>query len=138
MTGATTSEQTQAIKMDDLVERYIKLRDKKAEIEARHKAELRPLNDAMAQVEQFLLGQLQNLGVESVKTRYGTPYITKHTSVTTEDKTEFFGFCKDNDLWELADVRPSKTGVLGYMDEKGTLPPGLKYAEAKVLNIKRA
>lgn len=76
-------------KVEDVVAQYIKLRDKKAEITARHKEELAPYSEAMEKMEAWLLAQMQAVGADSFKTQHGTAFKASAASVTMADPVVF-------------------------------------------------
>ena len=77
--------------IDDVVRKYIELRDRKNEISKRHAEELQPLNDGMYAIETWLLNQMNTLGVDSLKTSSGTPYKAVSNSVKLTDAGAFKG-----------------------------------------------
>jgi hypothetical protein len=125
------------IPVDQLVDRYIKLRDKVERLKKQHKEELEPIQTAMVQVEKFLLGHLQTQGVDSMKTAFGTPYVQTFRSVSVGDKAEYLNWVRETGNWEALDVRALKEPIIAYKEEHQDLPPGIKYSESKVLNVTR-
>src|SRR5262245_34315508 len=53
------------------INQYVQVRDKKKEIEARHKEELKPYNDIIEKLETVLLDEFNRVGANSVKTDAG-------------------------------------------------------------------
>lgn len=130
---------SEAAKVDAIVERYIQLREQKTELKRRYEENVADIDAAMERIEAHMLAMLQTLGVESVKTRFGTPYISKQTSVTVADRPSFFAWLQETGEWELADIRAAKTPVIGWKDAReGDLPPGLNYRESLTVNIKKS
>lgn len=121
-----------------IVEKYIALRDKKAELKAAFDASVESIDTALKRIENHLLDQMQKLGVESVRTPFGTPYISIRTSATAADKSAFMDFVRSQDAWELLEVRPSKTNIEAWRTEHNDLPPGLNWREERVVNIRRS
>jgi hypothetical protein len=121
-----------------MVERFVKLRDKKKEIEDRHKKELAPLNLIMAQLEAFMMSDLHAAGGESLKTEHGTIFFSTRTSATVSDWSMTFQYIYDNQLWDLLEHRVSKTAVLQDIEEKGAPVPGVKVTQDVTLNVRRA
>lgn len=124
--------------MAPLVERYIALRDKKAELKAAYDESVKDIDSALERIENHLLDRMQKLGVESVRTQFGTPYITVRTSTSAADKSAFMDFVRSQDAWELLEVRPSKTNIEAWRKEHNDLPPGLNWREERVVNVKRS
>ena len=78
--------------IEEVVNRYIALRDEAAVIAKRHKEELAPINDKMEKIETWLLAKMNQDGVDSYKTPVGTPYKSVTNSVTLEDSHVFKQF----------------------------------------------
>lgn len=121
-----------------IVEKYLALRDRKAELKAAYDASVKDIDVAMERVENYLLRVMQEQGLESVRTPFGTPYISRRTSATVADWESFLGFVKANDEWSMLKRDVSKTVVEQYRNEHNDLPPGLNWREERVVNIKRS
>ena len=77
--------------VEEITRKYIELRDRKAEITKRHQEELAPLNEAMNNIEAWLLNQMNTLGVDTLKNKAGTPYKANSNSVHLTDGAAFKG-----------------------------------------------
>lgn len=75
--------------IEDVTRKYIELRNRKAERAKEHQEELRPLSEAMVAIENFILEQMNQLGVDSFKTSAGTPYKANQNSVGITDAQAF-------------------------------------------------
>lgn len=123
--------------IDKIVRKYIELRDKKAQIEAAHKAELAPIKTAMDQAEAFLLQAMRDSGTTAFSTDAGTAYQSTKTSATVADWPGLLEFIKENDLWAMLERRVSKTAVDEYVAQNNDLPPGVNYRSEVSVNIRR-
>jgi hypothetical protein len=123
--------------IEKLVEGYVKLRDKKAEVESRHKDELAPIRKLMADIENKMLQQMEQMNTTSLRTKAGTAYQTTRVSATVADRDIFRDYCAVNDAWELADIRAGKTAIRAMVEETGELPPGINWREDIGVNFKR-
>ena len=65
-----------------VVDRYVKLRDMKAELDRAHKDKVKQIDDALTKLEAALLQHLNASGSESVGTASGTAFKTTKTSRT--------------------------------------------------------
>lgn len=122
----------------DLVDRYVKLRDKKAQIEAEHKTQLAPINGMLDKIEGVLLQKFQEVGVDSMKTEAGTAYIATKTSVSVADWDAYFEFIKQNDAWHMLNRSANKTAVEDFRSANDELPPGINYSAVHTLNVRRS
>lgn len=130
-------------KTDDLIARYVKGRDKLAEIKKHAEEEAAPIKKAMALVEAELLMRMQEAGEKSKATDAGTCYVTTKHSVTMPDRAAFMDYIEQNDAWHLADVRPMKSAIVEMVEgaEEGAeieLPAGVNYTATKEVNVRRA
>lgn len=123
--------------IDHAVSGYIRLRDMKKEMEARHKEELAPIKDKMNKLEVWLLKQLQDQGADNIKTPHGTTYLSRRVSVRAEDKQAFMDYIKEQDMFGLLEVRPSKEAVTEFMESTGDLPPGITTTTDLTANVRR-
>jgi hypothetical protein len=120
-----------------LVDGYIKLRDRKAEMKAKHEAELAPVNSMMEQIETRLLAEMQKQGVESYRTTAGTAYTSTTTRANVADWDSLLGFVREHSLWQMLERRVSKSAVDEYVAAHKDLPPGVNYSTAVAVNIRR-
>lgn len=125
--------------IDQLVETYIKLRDKKAELEAAHKHNVGPITEGMTKIEAALLAEMQKQGTSSVAVKgIGTAYTTTKTSVTMAEWDSYLEFIREQeDPYRFLDRKPNKTAVEEYMDEHQDVPPGINLRRELAVNIRR-
>lgn len=124
--------------MDDLVEKYIAVRDRKAEIAAEYKAKIAKCDEVLDRIEGALLAQFQQLGVESVRTKVGTAYCSHRTSATVADWDAALEYIKQTDNWQLLERRVSKKDIEEFKGEHGDLPPGVNWRDEVVVNVRRS
>lgn len=122
---------------EQLIDKYLSIRDKKAEMEKRHKAELEQFSKAMAKIEEVLMGLLSRAGGDSLKTAAGTAYIATVASAKVEDWEAALDWIKSTENWEMLERRASKTFVQAHVENTGELPPGVSLTTLRRLNIRR-
>lgn len=125
------------MKIDELVESYIALRDKKAAIKAAYDSKVASIDEMLRKVEATLLAHFQETGAESVNTAVGTAYKTTKTQVSTADWDTFLAFVIDHKAWDMVERRPAKNACLEWEEENTTLPPGLNKRVEVTINIMR-
>lgn len=127
------------MKLSEAVELYIKLRDRKAEMKAEFDAQVAGIQEKMDKLEAKLLEVFNKTGTDSVKTPFGTAYVSTRVSVTAADREAFMNFVRANEEWSLLEVRPSKTAVEQFRAANGNeIPPGLNIREERVVNVRRS
>lgn len=124
--------------VNDLVEKYIKLRDKKGELKAAFTAKTERLDAALETIEGHLLKMFQAQGIDSVKTGEGTAYKSSRVSAKVEDWDAALDFIKKKKLWHMLERRVGKEAVKQYNEEHGALPPGVSMTEEITINVRRS
>ncbi len=126
------------MKLDLIVERYVQLRDKLAEMKAEYEASTAGLKSGMAKLENAIMATLNEQGVESVRTNAGTAFKSISTSATVADWDAYLAFVKDNDRWDMLEKRCAKLAVEQYRSANDDLPPGINWKSAATVNVRRA
>lgn len=122
----------------EAVQLYISLRDEKAEMKRRYEEEVAHVQKKLDMLEVALLAKMDEGGAESVKTPFGTAYVSVQTRASVADKDVFMTHCQENDDWGLLEVRASKAAVEQYVEQhNGELPPGINWSAERVINIRR-
>lgn len=124
--------------MEELVERYILLRDMKDRMKKDYVKKMEPIVEAMDAIEATLLKQFDELGVESARCSTGTAYKSRRVSATVADWDAVLGNIIKHKNWAMLEKRVSKDAVAAYRDEYGDLPPGINWREEVVVNIRRS
>lgn len=121
-----------------MIEYYVRLREKKTRMENIHKEAMAPIRSAMLDLENRMLGQMNEMGVTSLSAKgVGTAYQTTRVSASVADRDAFRQFCEENDMWELADIRAGKTAIRERLNDTGELPPGINWREDIGVNFKK-
>lgn len=123
--------------VDEVVRGYIKLRDKKQEMKREQAEALRPINEKMTLLENWLMRDLQERGVESQRTAAGTAFMSTVSAARVKDRDALFEFIIKNEMWDLLENRVSKSVVSDYLEETGEVIPGVDYQVTKVVRIRR-
>lgn len=121
-----------------LIEGYVRLRNRKTELEAKHKEELRPIRDMMDKIEAKLLAEMLDTGLTQFKGPGGTAYQTTKTTATVADREAFRQFVLDEDAWDMADIRAAKSAIKAHKEEFGELPPGINWREELGVNFRQS
>jgi hypothetical protein len=126
------------MKINDAIERYIKLRDKKAEIKKRHAAELEKYETALKKLEAGFLKLFEKSGQTSAKVNgVGIAFVKERTSDKVTDRAAFLRFVKSNDAFDFVESRVSKAALDEYIEEHGDMPPGVSRSTERVVNVRR-
>lgn len=101
---------------EEVIAKYVELRDRKEEMVKRHKEELEPLNKAMENIETFFLAKTQEEGVDSYRTSAGTAFKTTAANVSLSDPDAFKDYVflpAIQDIVSYFTVDPKNRGVDG-------------------------
>lgn len=123
---------------EKVIDTYIQLRDRKAQLKAAYDASVAPIEEAMLKAEDHIRAQFQAMGTKSVKTDKGTAYVQERTSATAADWDMVLGFVRDNEAWHMLERRVNKTAVDEYFAQNKELPPGVNYRRELVVNVRRS
>lgn len=124
--------------VEAIVDRYVKLRDRKAQMKKEYEASVSAIDDALTRCENYLLGVLDQQGAESIKTGSGTAYVSTKATASVADKEAFLQFVRTSEEWAMLDVRANKTTVEQFRKEHHDNPPGVKWNELRTVNVRRS
>lgn len=124
--------------VDAMIEKYVKLRDKKKEIADAHAAQIAPFDAAMDRLEGYMLEALNASGLSSMKSVHGTAYKSLRTSAKVIDMGDFLGYVRTNNAWDLLEARVSKLAAQQVITETKKPIPGVETSSETCVNVRRA
>lgn len=124
--------------IDDLVSRYVKLRDTIKAADDAHKKKTEVARAYLEKLNGKLLEKLNEVGGESVKTASGTAYRTTRRSASIADGDVFRSFIIDNGHFDLVDWRANAVAVDDFIKDNGVSPPGINYSETFTVGVRRS
>ena len=132
-------ESQATVPLEKLTRVYIKMRDKKAELETELENQVGKLENDMGTVKAAILNHMKSLGVESLRTDAGTVYRTVRTKYTTSDWESMGKFILEHGVPELLEKRIQQTNMKVFLEENpDLLPPGLNSNMEYSVTIKRS
>ncbi len=129
-----------ALKIDDLTQRYIGLRDAKKALVEQTADRVQQIDGGLKKIENLMLVWLQLYGLDSAPTPHGTPYLTDKTGATIADRAAFDRFVSEDFTNRVAFFTNaiSKDVVKQHMDaNEGVPPPGVNWYSEKAVNFRR-
>lgn len=123
--------------LETIVERYIAMRDKKAEMKAAFVKSTETIDAGLEKIERYFLTQMAKMGLESLPTSAGVAYKTAKTSATVADPAMFRKWIIDNESWHFSDLKANKTAIAAFKEEHDDLPPGINWREEITVNVRR-
>lgn len=121
-----------------LVEDYVKVRDLKADIEAKHKERVSKYNEVLMAIEAKILQFLQDHNLDTVKTGAGTAYTRTVKSASIADGELFRNYVIMNQKYELVDWKANANAVQDYVTAEGNLPPGVNFSSMQKIGVRRS
>ena len=108
---------------DKLVKIYVKIRDKKRDLEK----QIRELEEQQNMIQSELLTICKETGTDGLKTSFGTVTRKLNKRYWTSDWESFYAFIKEHDALHFLHQRISNTNVEAFLEENPDLhPPGLQ------------
>lgn len=125
------------MKMDDVVGRYVQLRDKKREIERLHKEKTARINEVLYKLENLMLEALNHQGADSVATPAGTVYKKETTRAKVEDWEASLAYIKEHGMWHVLPHSVNSTAIQEFVQETGDSFPGVSLNKTLNVGIRR-
>lgn len=123
--------------IEQVVEKYIELRDTIKREDDAHKARWAPAKEQLEKIEAWILLQAEKQGVNSFATNAGTAYKSLQTRQSITSWDELLPFLIENDLTHLLTKNVSKAELLDYQKVNGVLPPGVTIEQFYTINVNR-
>lgn len=108
---------------DDLIAKYIELRDYSAVLEKKHEAELAPYKEALNDIESALAIYLNHAGVNSMKGEHGTAFKKPTMTVKTVDREALFKYVITTGQFNYLTSAVSKDAVTAHLEAYDNVPP---------------
>lgn len=122
---------------DKLVEVYIKIRNKVAEVNREYVERLEHLKGQQKQVGTEILRRLNERGASQTKTPHGTAFVGEDMSITIADEEAYGAFVLAEQDHTYYQKRAKVERVREYMKaHDGALPPGLSVFRERVINVR--
>jgi hypothetical protein len=126
-----------SLTVDQVIEAYLKYRNKKEALEADIKDQVKELKEKMAKLEAWIKEKADTDGVTSFKTTHGTAFLTTTDYANVADWDSVLNFIKENEAYDMLEKRVSKTAVRGYIDQNKAVPSGVNYGTRIDVNVRK-
>lgn len=127
----------QAPGADELVTKFIALRDKKAKLKREYEAKVEEVDAVLERLERHFMSLLDSMGAESLRVPGGTVYTSTRTSATAADWDAYLAWVREHSHWDGLEKRVNKTFVEAFRNEYDDLPPGVNWRAERVVNVRR-
>jgi hypothetical protein len=115
------------IQLDELVNAYLKIRNKKDSLYQEFQKTDRELKADLAQIEQVMLSSLNEVSADSIRTSGGTIIKTLKENYVCSDWSNFKDFVLENEAVELLQQRIHQANFKEFLASRSEdgLPPGI-------------
>ena len=129
------SEQIQA---DRLASAYIKMRDKRSQLQKEFDEKDKEIEAQMDMVAEELLKLCKSIGADSIKTQAGTVFRSVKTRYETTDWENMYAFIKEHDIPQVLERRISTTNMKQFLDDNPTVMPiGMNINNKYTVTVRR-
>jgi len=127
-----------AVPLDKIVKVFLRIRDERADRKKEWEGEDEALREAQETLQSHMLQQMNETGITSFQTKYGTVYRSTSIQPTGSDWDAFYKWVAENDAFDFLERRIKKTSVSDYMEQnKGAVPPGVTVLRKFEVNVRR-
>jgi hypothetical protein len=123
--------------VDKLVGQYVAVRDRLRDLDEAHDKKRKPIVDTLEELNGKLQVFLDENKLESVRTQFGTCYMSTRWSASLADPQAFMDYVIQQGRFELIDRRANSTAVRAFVEEEGSLPPGCKLSALRTAGVRR-
>lgn len=128
---------TTNVTVDQVIEKYMQLRNQKEAAEAAVEAQVATIKAKMQKLEAWIQQQAEAQGVTSFKTPHGTAFLSTVDFANVADWDAVLAFIKEHGAFDMLERRVSKSAVRAYIDEHKTVPAGVNYGTRVSINIRK-
>ena len=122
---------------DKLIKAFLKLKAQRKQLEEQFKSEDSDLAAQQEMIQEKLADLCEEIGVDSLKTPYGSASRAVKTRYWTQDWGSMYEFIKDNDAIFLLEQRLHQTNLKNFLAENpDKLPMGLNSDSRYVINVR--
>lgn len=125
--------------VEQLISKYIELRDYVKIINKKHKEELEPYVTGMLVIEEALGDLLKELNLSSLKCSAGTAFKKPSLSVSVVDKDSFLSWVIQGNKVDFLTSHICKEAVKEHLEENEKDPiPGLQIIKGEEIQVRRS
>jgi hypothetical protein len=123
---------------DKIIETYVKIRDKRAELKREFEEKDSELADKLNIVAGELLSICNAQGADSIKTKAGTAMRSIKSRFWTNDWPSMYEFIASNEAFSLLEKRLHQTNMKQFLEENPEVKPmGLNVDNEYVITVRR-
>lgn len=121
-----------------IVEKYLRLRDRKKQLVADHKAKVEAIDNVLDSVEAHILSVFDASGIDACKTGAGTAYVSEKETASVGDWDALLTTIREQGLWHMLQKRISTDAVREFIAANNSVPPGVDWRRERTVNVRRS
>lgn len=114
---------------------YVRVREERKLLKKAYEVKDEPWKETENLLLAWLLKYLTGNGLDNIKTKVGTAFLTQKYTASLKDPDEFMKFVIANNRFDLMDRKANTTAVRDYLKEKGELPPGANLSAHQTVGV---
>lgn len=127
-----------AISTEKLVKIFLKIRDKRADIQRAFDVEDKALKEQLDMIKEALLEYCKENDLQSASTTSGTFYRSARTKYWTSDWDQLYKFILENEVPELLERRIAQGNLSTFLEENPNLSPkGLQADSVYTISVRK-
>jgi hypothetical protein len=123
---------------EQLISDLARLKSELESKEAIYKQEKKLLEEEQKDIVNKLHAYMSEHDIPNMKSSEGTVYFVTNSYVSKKTGDDFIEFIKSSQRFDLLKVAPLTKQVIAYIEETGTIPPGIEFQRYKEINFKKA
>lgn len=126
------------INASKIIQAFVQLRDKRAEMRHAWEEEDKKLEEKQDKCKAWLAKTMADVGTDQLKGADGTAFRQVKSRFNGKDWPSIWNFIKENDRFDMLQKRLGETALKNYLEETGTLPPGVDVFQEYEIVVRRS
>ena len=128
----------EVVPLDKLAKVYRKIYSRINELTTQYETQLEDLKAQQEEIKNAIKDEMVALGVQSVKTDFGTIILSQKTRYYTDDWDSFKQFVVEHDALDLFEKRIAQKNMSLFLDENpGVVPAGLNSMSEYAVTVRK-
>lgn len=128
----------EVVPLDKLAKVYRKIYSRINELTTQYESQLEELKSQQEEIKNAIKDEMVSLGVQSVKTDFGTIILSQKTRYYTDDWDSFKTFAMEHDALDLFERRISQKNMALFLEENpGVVPAGLNSMSEVAVSVRK-
>lgn len=121
----------------DRVRQLVAVKQQKEKLKTEQEAAMKKLDEIYDALAHMVQTYLDTNGLQNLKVDDRVCYIYRRYSAPIQDKQAFMDYVKQNNKWDLLDVRANATAVREFAEANNALPTGCSLNTLSQLGVRK-